>query len=358
MDKFSGEEFEGSNAQWAANPGSNKAAYYNGPTVALQTSYADAPSWVIHPTYTRYGFESLDWTTYGASCYSPTTVLQGIPSFLYWMLVQIPTLMTFGMLRITLGGELAGVFYNIVYGLTSIFGTFIKPWAGVIGIFIGLPFVWTKSKGSVQKLIGSALWVAAMIFAIGYISDSKNAQNFTEFSQGLVVKVSGTMACTISQQAMGEDEFAFGSANDIAKDQQTPIYDSNGKITGWENMENARERVKTAAEENGISEDEVTSLTMDDLQQYVVFVLYFVQLRIAPDTGQPRGHGNQLGDPRKAGQAILTIIEAPQSPRASRVGIGCAWPRGQRTKDHRRRDHSLAELSRSTDLADGAQITG
>ena len=266
MEKFSGEGYEGSNAQWAANPGSAKAAYYNGPTVALQTAYADAPSWVIHPTYTRYGFESLDWTTYGASCYSPTTVLQGIPSFLYWLLVQIPTLMTFGMLRITLGGELAGVFYNIVYGLTSIFGTFIKPWAGVIGIFIGLPFVWTKSKGSVQKLIGSALWVAAMIFAIGYISDSKNARNFTEFSQGLVVKVSGTMACTISQQAMGEDEFAFGSANDIAKDQQTPVYDSNGKITGWETMENARERVKTAAEENGISEDEVTSLTMDDLR--------------------------------------------------------------------------------------------
>lgn len=254
---------------YAVNPSNANAAYFNAPTVALQNAYSDAPSWVVHPSYTRYGFETLQWTTFGGGCYSPSSMLQGIPAFLYWALVQIPTLLTFGMLRITLGGELAGIFYNLIYPLTSIIGTFVKPWAALIAIFIGLPFVFTKSKGSTQKLLGGALWIAAMMFAIGFISNQDNARKFTEFSQGLVVKISGTMACTISQQAFSDGQRDYLIGGDAIKgEQQTPVYDSNGKQTGWESVTNAEQRVRNAASSQGLQStgNEPVKVTLESLK--------------------------------------------------------------------------------------------
>ncbi|RCS57653.1 oxidoreductase [Microbacterium sp. JB110] len=69
-------------------------------------------------------------------------------------------------------------------------------------------------------------------------------------------------------------------------------------------------------------------------------------------------HGNQLGDPRKAGQAILTIIEAPNPPAHLVLGSDALRlvVNGRKTIDDE--ITAWAELSRSTDLADGAQITG
>src|SRR5699024_5215776 len=111
INKFKG---DGAKGMYPADPDSVDAAAQNAPTVALQAAYKDAPAWVIHPSYTRYGFETFNWTVYGSSCYSSERYLNVIPQFLFTGLVEIPTLITFGVLRLSLGTEISGIFYSLV----------------------------------------------------------------------------------------------------------------------------------------------------------------------------------------------------------------------------------------------------
>lgn len=68
--------------------------------------------------------------------------------------------------------------------------------------------------------------------------------------------------------------------------------------------------------------------------------------------------GNQLGDPRKAGEAILTIAGTPHPP--AHLVLGSDGLRlvtaGRAAVD--REIQTWAELSRSTDFPDGAQLPG
>lgn len=255
---------------YPANPGSGNAYYYNAPTVALQAAYSAAPQWVIHPSYTRYGFETLDWTVYGSSCYAPERYVNIVPDFLYWLFVQIPTLISFGMLRITLGGDLVSIFYDLAYSFTNNIGTIISPWVALIAIVIGLPFVWMKSKGSIQKMLSGAAWIAAMLFAISLLTE--NAKGFTEFSQGIVVKVSGTFACTIANQVFAEEPNEIKIGGDAIKDQQyVPVYNDDGtpKMENgeyvWQTRQQADASIKQAAE-NGAGSDGNYTVTLNDLK--------------------------------------------------------------------------------------------
>lgn len=261
---------DGDRNMYPVNPNSANAPYYNAPTVALQGAYSDAPPWVIHPTYTRYGFESLNWTVYGSSCYSPERYMTVIPSFLFWALVQIPTLITFGLLRVTLGGELAGIFYMFIYPLVSVIGNFLTPWVALIAIVIGLPFIWLKAKGSIQKMLGGALWISAMLTALFYLTN--HARQITEFSQGLVVKVSGTMACTIANQAFtsGATSIYLG-ADEVKNYQRTPVYNADGSIqvdgngnTVYTTVAIAEATVRNAAQA-GAADGGAVSLSLADL---------------------------------------------------------------------------------------------
>lgn len=69
-------------------------------------------------------------------------------------------------------------------------------------------------------------------------------------------------------------------------------------------------------------------------------------------------HGNQLGDPQKAAQAVLTIIEEPNPPAHLLLGSDALRlvTNGRKAVDDE--IAAWADLTRSTDLADGAQIAG
>lgn len=191
--------------QYPYDPDADNAHYANAPTVALQGAYSNAPDWVIHPTFTRYGFDSFTWTTYGAPCTSPERYLNIIPEFMFTMLITLPALMMFGIIRLALGGDFpVNIFYAIVHPLVEVFSNIVTPWAALLAIVIGMPLVWAKSKGSLQKILSSAAWIAAMMFLLTQLSD--NARAFTDFTQGVVVRVSGTLACTVVNQARDDDQ--------------------------------------------------------------------------------------------------------------------------------------------------------
>lgn len=262
INKFKG---DGAKGMYPADPDSDDAAAQNAPTVALQAAYKDAPAWVIHPSYTRYGFETFNWTVYGSSCYSSERYLNVIPQFLFTGLVEIPTLITFGVLRLSLGTELSGIFYSLVYPLTSLFSGIITPWVAAIAIFIGMPFVWAKSRGRIQKVLSSAAWISAIMFAITQLTNEDNARAFTEFSQGVVVKVSGTLACTVANQAMNNtnEDGNISLGGDALDDQKIPEYDSEGNVTGYTTRADREADLK----EKAASSDSKTSggITWDEL---------------------------------------------------------------------------------------------
>ena len=69
-------------------------------------------------------------------------------------------------------------------------------------------------------------------------------------------------------------------------------------------------------------------------------------------------HGNQLGDPRKAAEAVLAIIDQPAPPAHLLLGSDALR---LVTNARRSVDDEIAawaDLSRSTDLAEGAQLAG
>ncbi|MFD9893689.1 hypothetical protein ACFWY9_30455 [Amycolatopsis sp. NPDC059027] len=68
--------------------------------------------------------------------------------------------------------------------------------------------------------------------------------------------------------------------------------------------------------------------------------------------------GNQLGDPRKAAEAVLKVIDVPNPP--AHLVLGSDAPRlitnGRAAVD--KEIQEWAELTRSTDFPDGAQLPG
>lgn len=218
---------------YPVTPNGMNSVASNAPTVALQTAYEDAPSWVIHPTYSRYGFDSLEWTTYGSSCYDPNRYFSIVPQSLFTNIVATPTLFSFGVLRLALGNEFSGIFYQLVYPITSIIGSIFQPWAFLLATIIGLPWVYIKSKGGFGPVVGAFAWIGLMFFA--FTQFTNNTRQLTEFTQGAVVSISGNLSCIVANQA-------FTKINTISEagDAEVPVYDSNGNPV----MENGKVKMR------------------------------------------------------------------------------------------------------------------
>lgn len=82
------------------------------------------------------------------------------------------------------------------------------------------------------------------------------------------------------------------------------------------------------------------------------------ELMVPVRANRQAADGNQLGDPKKAGEAVLTIIDDPNPPAHLLLGSDALRlvTSGRKAVDDE--IATWADLSRSTDLPEGAQIAG
>lgn len=192
--------------------------YSTGPTVALRELYnrdvgdSDTYKAVIVPQYERYGFDTLQWTNYGSSCFSIGHWLTPFMNILLKFMVHAPMSLSFILLKLALEVQVANLFYIFIYPLSALMAKLFTPLLAVIAIAIGLPYAWIKSKGSLQKLLSSSLWIAAMLTLALQFTDSAKARRFTEFAQGSVIMLSGTLACTVANNTYAN--FALRESKD------------------------------------------------------------------------------------------------------------------------------------------------
>lgn len=231
------------------------AARANGPTMALRELYktpgeADQgynnlgvatgdvsnarATWnaVQKPQYVRYGLSSLQWTTYGSKCTSFGHWATPLLNLGMQFTVHLPIQIAFLVIELALNPNVAEFFWQFAYPITGLISKVFTPVVAFIAIFIGLPYVWVKSKGSLGKLMSSALWVSAMMFAVGQLSPKENARAFTETVQGSVALLAGSVSCTISNSVYSD----FSDTSTASLEEQedltpiNPIGDNNGNI--------------------------------------------------------------------------------------------------------------------------------
>lgn len=155
-----------------------------------------APASVVTPTYERYGFASLRWSSYGASCY-------GIGYYSSWFLnpafaffVKLPVMLAMGLMNIALGTGLASFALTMLQPVYSFFTAIATPWWGFLALVGGLITMW-RTRGS---LAAAGKYVVFVIFCIGtimYIGEP-SGQNMAKGSSNLVMKAVGVGACSLS----------------------------------------------------------------------------------------------------------------------------------------------------------------
>ncbi len=175
----------------STNAGQNLQAAFNGP--------AAAP--VVHPTYGRYGFDSLTWTNYGSGCFSNSYWFNSVSNLLLELTVKLPSMITMGILNFALNNVIYTAFAAIISPFIKVFAAIFQPWVAIFAVGIGVPLVWIKSKGSATKVLGAAGWIVLVMTLFFWLND--NTSRVVTTANNFVTSFSSSAACQINQASSG-----------------------------------------------------------------------------------------------------------------------------------------------------------
>jgi hypothetical protein len=116
--------------------------------------------YVISPSFQRYGFAGLRWTSIQYDCFSMAHVHTPISNIVFDYGVNVPSAMIMASLELALHSTLYDGFGALIQPFVGVFGAIFKPWVVIFAILIGLPLVWAQTRGSVSKMLSAALWIA------------------------------------------------------------------------------------------------------------------------------------------------------------------------------------------------------
>ncbi len=165
----------------------------------LQMAY-EGQDLVIHPTYERYGFDTLRWSNYGSGCFSVGHWFNGVTNTLFNLFVKVPMMLGMAVLNWALGNVLYDTFVAVLSPMIAVFSAIFEPWIYIIAP-IGVLWVWIKSKGSVQAVTKAGVWVLAICGTFLWMSN--NTSYIVTTANNFVTEFAGGAAATLYQTATG-----------------------------------------------------------------------------------------------------------------------------------------------------------
>lgn len=192
-------------------------------TKRLNAMYGNVPAHpgVTNPTFERYGFQSLKWTSYGASCYGMGFYSTWVLNPLFAMTTKFPVMVAMGVTNIALGSNLAEFALTLLQPIYSMFAAISKPWWAFLA-FIGAGITYWKSKGSLQEMLKYFVFAFFCMGTILYIGEP-SGKTFATGASNLVTKIVGGAACQMqgapagSTACSGEDHGMKGINNSLWK---------------------------------------------------------------------------------------------------------------------------------------------
>lgn len=178
----------------------------------IQAAYSGEDK-VITPTYERYGFQPLQWDSYGAGCFAPGYWFTPMANGLLNMFVMSPIILSMSLLQLALGTTLYTVFTGIISPFVSIFTAIFKGWALWLAP-IGIIWAFVRSGGNLRVVAKTGVWML-MIFGI-FIWMGNNTSTIVTKANNFVTEFASSAATQINEingVTTGTDGTAQGSIN-------------------------------------------------------------------------------------------------------------------------------------------------
>ena len=167
----------------------------------LRKAYSDADTNLItSPTYERYGFSTLQWTNYGAGCFSGSYWISYITNAAFNIFVAFPMILGMGFLSFAMDNVFYDAFAVILSPFVAVFTAIFEPWIYFIAP-LGVFLMWLKSKGSVQQTLKAVVWVLCIIGIFLWMGNSTS--QVVRTATNFVTEFAGNAACKMSEARAG-----------------------------------------------------------------------------------------------------------------------------------------------------------
>lgn len=153
---------------------------------------------MINPTYERYGFSSLEWTSYGYDCMSSTTLMHPLSNAALDLLVKAPTMGGMAILNLAMDNTIYTAFASMISPFIEAMYAIFNPWIYVVAP-LGIILTWIMSKGSLTATVKAGVWAVAVLGIFLFMSTSTS--KITTQAMNLVTSASGQAACRMDEAA-------------------------------------------------------------------------------------------------------------------------------------------------------------
>lgn len=177
----------------------------------IQAAYAGQDA-VIHPSYERYGFSTLQWTNYGGGCFSVGYWFTPVANGFLNVIVHGPMIAGMGLMNLVLPAEGGSNFLYAMWSLmispfTEAFTQIFTPIALFVAPF-GILWVWMKNKGSLQAVSKAAVWILTIFGTMVWMGS--NNSMIAEKVNTFIPTFAGGAAAKINDVATNDN---FDAAN-------------------------------------------------------------------------------------------------------------------------------------------------
>ena len=164
-----------------------------------RTAYGQNPA-ILHPTYERYGFAALRWTSFGASCASVGGWMGTMTNQLKVIFVDFPMMLTMLILNMAMSNDLITALGAILLSPVSgaVFTSF-KPIMFFL-VTLGAVGILFQVRGSLRGVMNWFVWV---VFIMGVYGAMAAAPGAVLGTVNNVVASTGALMASAIQQTQG-----------------------------------------------------------------------------------------------------------------------------------------------------------
>lgn len=161
----------------------------------LNDLYKSAPDAVRSPTYQRYGFSTLNWTSYGGGCWNASYPATYVVNGLFTALAKWPVMICMAWVNLALTYDIAAIAGLMIQPIYGMFTAIAAPWWALLAT-IGGGLIWARTR-SLANLLKYVIFAFVCVGTMSWIGG--NTAEVLLQSSNLVTKTTGVAACTLAK---------------------------------------------------------------------------------------------------------------------------------------------------------------